>query len=481
MLNSCRESGWAIQFAPPHLREDREIALAACAQDGTVLSALPEVVRQDPGVQFAAIAQTVEAREFAPEATPDFVREASRAGVAVRILERFPLEELTVIPLIRHFLVGRARPNLMDTPLMALSGMGDAEVVQTLAANGVPLNAVNHDEVSALMQASYLGQTEVVKVLCKAGANVNQRSNGGATALHFAGKFGHEDTVRVLCASGADKEAVGSLRGEWGSSESDVTPLFSTCAEGWQNVVEILCDMSANVAATDARSKTPLYIASARGHAAVVETLLAKSAASTIDIAAATGKTALFAAAEKGEVTVVQKLLEAQASTDLAEYKSGFCPLLAAAQGGYLDVIQAFVDSMKQDPLIGAAAAARAEEERLAALAREAEVVPEGPPRAGLDQRDFLGRTALWHAAYGDKTDVVTLLCSANVDMGAAEYADGEAPLHVSARGGYLQTVTALIEAEADARQKQNKGLTPVMIAMKENEYRVQRFLATYS
>jgi hypothetical protein len=127
------------------------------------------------------------------------------------------------------------------------------------------------------------------------------------------------------------------------------------------------------------------------------------------------GDTPLHAAAEAGFVRVVQDLLAAGASVQAAN-SGGITPLLAAAAEGWHEVAQLLLD--------------------------------EG---ADVDAADDTDRTPLHAAAEGWHTDVVQLLLQRGADQ-HLEDEFGQTALSCAAAGGHADSVKALLEAVGQQR-----------------------------
>lgn len=164
---------------------------------------------------------------------------------------------------------------------------------------------------------------------------VNQPRGDGLTCLLMACYRGNIDIVRMLLAGGADPNAA-SLRG--------TTPLITAAFQGHDAVVEALLRTPAiDVCARDAKGMDALMCAAGNGREAVVRMLLAHTA-SNIDATNHHGTTPLIAAAQKGFHCVARVLLEHGADPSIRT-PSGWGPVHAAAQGGFVETIRAVADT----------------------------------------------------------------------------------------------------------------------------------------
>ena len=121
-----------------------------------------------------------------------------------------------------------------------------------------------------LMEAAQEGHLELVKYLLEARADVNAQTGTGDTALSFACERGHTDVADLLLKWGADLEH---------ESEGGRTPLMKAVRAGHYCTAKFLISKGANVnKATTNNDHTPLSLACAGGHLAIVELLLQNKA-----------------------------------------------------------------------------------------------------------------------------------------------------------------------------------------------------------
>jgi ankyrin repeat protein len=115
----------------------------------------------------------------------------------------------------------------------------------------------------ALHEASSKGCEEAVRILLEAGAAVNMKHNG-ETALEVASHRGRAKIVRMLLSAGADVNV------QCGRA------LRYACYWGCEETVHILLEAGAD-ATMKHNEETALEVASCRGHAKIVQMLLATS------------------------------------------------------------------------------------------------------------------------------------------------------------------------------------------------------------
>ena len=222
---------------------------------------------------------------------------------------------------------------------------------------------------SPLYQATSSGHEAAARLLVMAGADVNfQDPVRGRTILHAAINGGHEQLAKELILSGADVEA----RNSFGS-----TPLLLAASRGLDGTVSVLLLRGVDKDAVNNNGRPALLLASGaagKGHAAVVETLLAAGVdvntrchlhrLSALDWAShrghlpsmrvilrhganvnsrqAGGTSALHRAARHDRAAAVNALIEAGADVEI-ETNEGSTPLGLAAEGGRSEALLALL------------------------------------------------------------------------------------------------------------------------------------------
>ena len=153
---------------------------------------------------------------------------------------------------------------------------GDVAALQRAFAAGAPVDARDARGRTALHVATFARQHEAIRLLARAGAKLgaleNDRYDG--TALIAAAHLGHDGVVRQFIRAGAPLDHVNDLH--W-------TALIEAIVLGdggprHQATLQALLDARASTKLTDRSGATPLQLARARGHAAMVEMLRAAGA-----------------------------------------------------------------------------------------------------------------------------------------------------------------------------------------------------------
>jgi ankyrin repeat protein len=92
---------------------------------------------------------------------------------------------------------------------------------------------------------------------------------------------------------------------------------------------------------------------------------------------------------------------------------------------------------------------------------------------ADVNARDQSGWTALMRAAMKGHVDVVRVLLEHGAAVNDQEKEEGWTALHWAAARGHDQVVALLLSHGADYKLRTNDGMTPLMLAMKENNDKV--------
>ena len=189
------------------------------------------------------------------------------------------------------------------TTLMLAAGKGQADLIPSIIAAGVNVNARDLEGDAALFYAATNGRLEAVDALLRAGADVNAANKKGSTSLIGAATEGYAPIVKLLLARGA--------RPDQGDQDGDNAMLLAS-ALGKTDVLDALLTGRANINYQNKNGVTPLMIASFQGMTAAVRLLVARGA--NVNLRAKNGTTtALTLAASKNHPDVVDILKRAGA------------------------------------------------------------------------------------------------------------------------------------------------------------------------
>ena len=284
-----------------------------------------------------------------------------------------------------------------------------------------------------------------------------------AVPLYYATLCGFCDLVEHLVASyPRDVNARGGLYG---------TPLHAAVAKGNIDVMMLLLQNGADVAAVDRDGFTPLYEASRRRRFDMMSLLFDHHA--DVNSQDERGRTALFRSSSEREPEVARVLLRHGAATDIGDTE-GFTPLIVASRHGHLDIAclllenGAAVDLQDNYGWTSLWSAARYGHPNLVRLLLEG--------GAAVDLQDSCGWTPLMAAAYFGLLDVVRLL----LESGAAvdlQDSHGCTPLFPASQRGYLDVARLLIQNGASVDHRNDVGMTSLMLASDEGRLEVVHLL----
>ena len=188
------------------------------------------------------------------------------------------------------------------TTLMLAAGKGQADLIPSIIAAGVDVNARDNDGDAALFYAVTNGRLEATEALLKAGANVNASNKKGSNSLIGAATEGFAPIVRLLIAKGA--------RVDQGDQDGD-NALILASALGKTDTMDALLAGRANVNVQNKNGITPLMIASFQGQIAAVRLLISRGA--NVNLHGKNGITALSLATTKNHPDIVDILKRAGA------------------------------------------------------------------------------------------------------------------------------------------------------------------------
>jgi len=145
------------------------------------------------------------------------------------------------------------------------SRLGKIDEVKAGLDAGVPVNAFDSLNQTALIAAISYNSLDEVKLLLAHGADPNLADNAGWTPLHFAAWFGSTSVIlKELLDQGANIDA---------QNDRGITPLYFASVVGHEAQVKLLLDRGANRSIASKTGYTPLRAAKVKGYYAVVALL----------------------------------------------------------------------------------------------------------------------------------------------------------------------------------------------------------------
>jgi ankyrin repeat protein len=222
-------------------------------------------------------------------------------------------------------------------PLIEAVKKGDVTAVRALLRTQVDVNATEPDGTTALHWAAHRNDGEIIDLLIKAGANVKVVNRYGASPFSLACLKGNAAAIERLLQAGETANAI--LGNEH--------VLMMTARSGNVAAVKSLLAHGANPNYQEpSQQQTALMWAAARGHVGVVKALLeAGASVSARSKAVARDRVKEMA----GRTPRINDPLGLRANRDPSWAVSmdglEFTPLLFAARGGHIGVVNALLDA----------------------------------------------------------------------------------------------------------------------------------------
>ncbi|RDW85418.1 hypothetical protein BP5796_03743 [Coleophoma crateriformis] len=323
-------------------------------------------------------------------------------------------------------------PDAASTPLQYAAFLGLVTVAQKLIALGADVQETNENGDTALHRASSAGRIACVSLLLDNKADLNAKNDFGYTALHQAARNGHRDVVRLLLTRGADLRI---------SDKLGMNALHNAVSQGHEEVVKLLIAKGADLTLADQKSMTPLHLAAAAGYANITLLLLRSGAAT--DALALNRQTPLGLACLNGQESTAMVLINN--GTRLAASGIG-PPLVAAATGGHLGLVNLLLSRSDDDGTIGETAAllAAAQNGHAAVIKRLLETGEFDIDESGED-----GLSALHLAATNGHVAAIQVLLEEGADIDQESYIEWP-PICGAALNGHASAIRILLKAGSD-------------------------------
>jgi ankyrin repeat protein len=178
-----------------------------------------------------------------------------------------------------------------------------------LLEHGADPNAPSLSESRPLHLAVEQDSLEMIRLLLHKGANPNATDGGHQTPLLLAANYGRLEAVRYFLTRDDVDINIPDAKKR--------TVLHDACAKGWADVVEKLLAKGASVEAHDKENRTPIFDASTNGEVGVLDLLLAAGA--KIDARDSEGRTPIYDAAAADNIEVVKRLIAKGAAVNVED------------------------------------------------------------------------------------------------------------------------------------------------------------------
>jgi ankyrin repeat protein len=305
-----------------------------------------------------------------------------------------------------------------------------------------------------LTDAAQQGDQAMVRQLLQHKANVNAAQPDGMTALHWAATRDDVPLAKMLLAAGAQTSPKTRL--------GELTPLFIASKRGSAPMIEALLKAGVNANATDSTGATPLMLASAAGSAEAVEMLLAHQVGVNAK-ESAHQQTALMFAAAADRGAVIRALIKHGADPEIATITS-------EPRCGSL-----FANSFCREAALGKDKPAPENvtqendgEDQPPSESTTAKATPTTPPRRRKGPAIIGGMTALLYAARDGRTEAVRALIDAGAKIDNPGTGEKMTPLVMAVVNGHYDLAMYLLNSGANPNLAGDQGLTPLYATLDE-------------
>nr|XP_006812881.1 PREDICTED: transient receptor potential cation channel subfamily A member 1-like [Saccoglossus kowalevskii] len=220
------------------------------------------------------------------------------------------------------------------TPLHRASLYSRMEVIQLLIQQGASLETQDLELFTPLLAASWKGQCAAAEYLLQVGADISVKDRESKTCLHWAAEGNHFHFAQMLLDNS------GSILLDE-KDKKDQTATHYAAESGNVKILNLLISRGAKIDTKCIEEKLPLHSASENGRLECVMSL-AKACPTRINDDEADGRTPLLLASAEGHAKVVQHLLRVGA--DIASRDEHRRTALAiASKEGHSDVVKILI------------------------------------------------------------------------------------------------------------------------------------------
>ncbi|XP_068781638.1 ankyrin repeat and death domain-containing protein 1B-like isoform X6 [Struthio camelus] len=322
--------------------------------------------------------------------------------------------------------------------------MNNLETMEKLFKKNVNINAVDTLKRTALHFAVARNHVSAVDFLLHHKARLDIADQHGLTVIHLAAWSGNLDIMRKVVKAGADQKA---------KNEEGMNALHFAAQNNNVKIVDyFLQDLHLNdLNKPDGKGKKPFLLASEKGHADMINSLIAlKMFTSEKD---KEGNTALHLAAKNGHSEVVEILLEQwEEINDLNQ--NGETPFYLSVEGGHEKCAELLLEAGSDINLL-------TQNGHLSLvtflLDKNIDLIPKPEKNSPLHL-----------AVINNHLPIVKSLLDANHDINSLNHRQ-ETPLHLAADLGNVELVELLLKAGCDLKTMDKHGKTALAVAARSN------------
>jgi len=220
----------------------------------------------------------------------------------------------------------------LNSALLNSAARGHRQTCEALLKYGADPHAVNDKGWNALHLAAYYGKWPVFVPLLKCNDLINSKAKDGKTPLILAAERGHPKTCEELIKAIPNSTLADNVG--WNAMH------FATLKQKTA-VIEIFIKHKLLIDSKTKEGRTPLMIAANKGFTEICRLLLSKSEIFVTDNA---GWNVMHYAAYFEKPEIVEMLLTYKQLLD-STTKSGYTPLMLAAEQGHLEVCKLLLNS----------------------------------------------------------------------------------------------------------------------------------------
>ncbi|XP_046761749.1 ankyrin repeat and death domain-containing protein 1B isoform X6 [Gallus gallus] len=301
--------------------------------------------------------------------------------------------------------------------------MNNLETMEKLFKKNLNINAVDTLKRTALHFAVARSHTSAVDFLLHHKARVDMADQHGLTVIHLAAWTGNLDIMRKLVKAGADQRA---------KNEEGMNALHFAAQNNSVKIIDyFLQDLHlTDLNKPDGKGRKPFLLAAERGHADMINNLIALNLFTTEKDK--NGETPFYLSVEEGNEKCAELLLEAGSNIDVLTHNNSNA-LQAAIQNGHQSLVTFLID-------------------------KNIDLVPKPEQK----------NSPLHLAVVSNHLPIVKKLLEANHDINFLNHRQ-ETPLHLAADLGNVEMVEVLLKAGCDLKITDRHGKTALAVASRSN------------